>query len=140
MDVANSGVGPSTDGPWLGIDHVQVSIPLGGEDVARSFYVDRLGFTECPKPPRLAERGGAWFRAGTTEIHVGVEQDFRPARKAHPALLVRDLDEVVAAAGLEVRWNDEIVGVRRCHLDDPFGNRIELVEAGPVESGTAGDS
>ncbi len=116
---------------WRGIDHVQLGIPAGGEQVARDFFVGCLGFREVPKPATLAVRGGAWFEAGVTQVHVGVDPRFAPARKAHPALLVRDLRGLVAAAGLEVRWSDEIPGVDRCHVDDPFGNRIELIEAGP---------
>lgn len=114
---------------WQGIDHVQLAIPVGQEDAARAFYVGTLGMVEVPKPPALAARGGAWFRAGNTEIHVGVEADFVPARKAHPALLVTDLREFVAAAGLDARWSDDIPGTTRCHLDDPFGNRLELIDA-----------
>ena len=117
-------------GPWRGIDHVQVAIPVGAEDVARAFYADVLGLTEVPKPPILAARGGAWFEAGATVVHVGVEADFAPARKAHPALLVDGLRAFVDNAALDVRWSDEIPGTVRCHLHDPFGNRIELVEAG----------
>ena len=115
---------------WLGIDHVQLAIPVGREDVARAFFVGTLGMVEVPKPPMMAARGGAWFRAGPTEVHVGTEADFVPARKAHPALLVADLREVVERTGLDVRWSDEIDGSLRCHVDDPFGNRIELIEAG----------
>lgn len=115
---------------WLGIHHVQLAIPVGEEDNARSFYVGTLGMVEVPKPPVMAARGGAWFRAGPTEIHVGVEADFVPARKAHPALLVADLRNLVARTGLDARWSDEIAGSLRCHVDDPFGNRIELIEAG----------
>lgn len=140
MEVAKSDDTSPGGGRWRGIDHVQVSIPPGGEDHARAFYVGRLGFTELPKPPALAARGGAWFCAGATEIHVGVEQDFRPARKAHPALLVRGLHHLVRSAGLDVRWNTEIEGVYRCHLDDPFGNRIELVEADRATPSGAGAS
>ncbi|MEO6653557.1 MAG: glyoxalase [Ilumatobacteraceae bacterium] len=120
-----------SSGRWCGIDHVQVAIPIGGEDAARSFYVDGLGLTEVPKPASLAARGGAWFEAGSTRLHVGVEADFVPARKAHPALLLAGLEAFVEAAGLDVRWSDEIPGTVRCHVDDPFGNRIELIEAGP---------
>ncbi len=116
---------------WRGIDHVQVAIPIGGEDVARSFYVDLLGLIEVPKPAPLAARGGAWFEAGTTRLHVGAEADFVPARKAHPALLLDGLEAFVEAARLDVRWSDEIAGTIRCHIDDPFGNRIELIEVGP---------
>ena len=114
---------------FRGVDHVQLAIPVGGEDRARAFFVGLLGMTELPKPPMLAARGGAWFASGSVEIHVGAEIDFVPARKAHPALLVDDLRTFVAEAGLDARWNDEISGVVRCHVDDPFGNRIELIEA-----------
>ncbi len=114
---------------WAGIDHVQLAIPVGGEDIARQFYVGVLGFVEVPKPPILARRGGAWFTAGTTVVHVGVEAEFVPARKAHPAFRVVGLREFVAAADLDARWSDEIPDTVRCHIDDPFGNRIELIEA-----------
>lgn len=114
---------------WIGIDHVQLAIPVGGEDLARGFYVGVLGLDEVEKPPILAARGGAWFRAGAVDLHVGVEPEFVPARKAHPALLVDDLRGFVASAGLDVRWSDEIPGTVRCHMDDPFGNRIELIDA-----------
>ena len=114
---------------WQGIDHVQVAIPVGGEDVARGFYTGVLGLAEVPKPAALAVRGGAWFESGAVAIHVGVEADFRPARKAHPALRVEGLRGFVATAGLDVTWSDEIPGTVRCHLHDPFGNRLELIEA-----------
>jgi catechol 2,3-dioxygenase-like lactoylglutathione lyase family enzyme len=117
-----------------GIDHVQMAIPVGGEDQARAFFVGRLGMTELAKPALLAARGGAWFAAGSVEIHVGAEADFVPARKAHPALLVDGLRAFVSEAGLDARWNDEITGVDRCHVDDPFGNRIELIEAAGATS------
>ena len=124
-----SGETSTPAGPWRGIDHVQLAIPVGAEDEARSFYAGLLGLTEVPKPPILAARGGAWFEAGATIVHVGVEDDFAPARKAHPALLVEGLHAFVDRTGLHVRWSDEIPGTVRCHLHDPFGNRIELVEA-----------
>ncbi len=85
---------------------------------------------EIPKPPLLARRGGAWFASGTVQIHIGIEQDFRPARKAHPAMRCTDYDGLIArlrGAGIEVREADDIPGMRRAHVDDPFGNRIELV-------------
>lgn len=113
---------------WRGIDHVQLAIPPGGEPLARNFYVDVLGLTEVAKPVAMAARGGAWFEAGATRIHVGVEADFRPAKKAHPALLIEGLHEFVRSSGLAVRWSDEIPGTVRCHVDDPFGNRIELID------------
>jgi len=111
------------------IDHVQVSCAPGGEDAARRFYVDGQGMTERPKPPVLAARGGAWFQSGTAWIHVGVEDDFRPARKAHPALGVDDVDATagrLADLGFPVTWGDAIPGLRRFHTVDGNGNRVEL--------------
>jgi catechol 2,3-dioxygenase-like lactoylglutathione lyase family enzyme len=113
----------------VGIDHVQLAMPPDGEAVARAFYVDVLGLHEVVKPPALAARGGCWFEHGDVRLHLGVEAGFVPARKAHPALRMRGLPTFVASSGLEVRWDDEIPGTVRCHLDDPFGNRIELIEA-----------
>ena len=116
----------------LGIDHVQLAMPPGGEAEARSFFVELLGFEEIPKPPRLAVRGGCWFRSDATEVHVGVEASFAPARKAHVALRVSGYDALCAeliAAGLPVVQSDEIPGTTRCHTSDPFGNRIELISA-----------
>ena len=117
------------------LDHVQLACPVGGEPEARRFYVGLLGFDEVPKPPLLAARGGGWFRSGAAEVHLGVESPFAPAKKAHPALVTDDLDalaKALAAAGYEVRWSDEVPGVRRFHTDDPFGNRIELVASAPT--------
>lgn len=116
----------------VGLDHVQLAIPPGGEDQARAFYVGLLGMTEIPKPEDMAKRGGAWFVCGAHEFHVGVEPDFVPARKAHPAFrladaaAVRELASLLAGRGLEVRWATESPGTLRFHVDDPFGNRIEL--------------
>ncbi|PID97252.1 MAG: glyoxalase [Actinomycetales bacterium] len=113
------------------IDHVQLSGPVGSEDLMRGFFAGLLGMTEEPKPPALARRGGCWFRSGAVAVHIGVEADFRPARKAHPAFGVSDLDEVAARlsdAGCEVRWDDSIPQVRRFHTDDPVGNRLEFLE------------
>jgi catechol 2,3-dioxygenase-like lactoylglutathione lyase family enzyme len=113
------------------LDHVQVSCPPGGEEVARAFYRDALGMAELEKPPLLAARGGCWFKAGTAEVHVGVEENFSPALKAHPALAVDDLDalaETLLAKGYPVKWdNDTIPGRRRFHTADGHGNRIEIV-------------
>ncbi len=120
---------PARTADVVGIDHVQLAMPAGAEDTARSFYCGVLGLHEVPKPAVLAARGGCWFELGSVRIHLGVEDGFVPARKAHPALLVRDLSGFVASSGLAVRWSDEIPGTVRCHLDDPFGNRIELIEA-----------
>lgn len=113
---------------WRAIDHVQMAIPVGGEDTARAFYEAVLGLVEVPKPAVMGARGGCWFEAGPVRVHVGAETDFRPARKAHPALVMCDLRAFVAARELQVEWNDEIPGTLRCHLHDPFGNRIELIE------------
>ena len=116
----------------LSIDHIQIAIPPEGEDKARGFYIHALGFAEIPKPAELAKRGGAWFQIGNVQLHLGVEADFRPARKAHPAFLVMGLDELAAgiqAAGFEVDTTQPpLEGYKRLHVFDPFGNRIELME------------
>jgi len=107
-------------------------MPPGAEETARRFYRDLLGMTEVAKPPELAKRGGCWFQSGSVQLHLGVENDFRPARKAHPALLCADYDDLTAnlqAAAIEVTPDTNIPGVRRCHIADPFGNRIELISA-----------
>ena len=124
--------------PLIGVDHVQLAMPAGGEDDARAFYAGVLGLTEQTKPPLLAARGGCWFEDGPVRLHLGVEDDFRPARKAHPALLVRALRAFVDEHDLDVRWSDEIPGTVRCHVDDPFGNRIELVDGAHARTDTAG--
>ncbi len=116
----------------LGIDHVQVAAPAGCEDEARAFYVGLLGLEELPKPEELRARGGCWFRAGEQELHVGVEEPFAPARKAHPGLVASDLDDLAArlrAAGIDVTYDDAIPGTKRFHVADPFGNRLEIREA-----------
>lgn len=116
----------------LSIDHVQLAMPAGGEDIAREFYVELLGFTEIPKPPELAKRGGAWFQSGEVQLHLGVEMDFRAARKAHPAFLVDQLASLLAIvqeAGYETDTSQPpLDGYKRAHIFDPFGNRIELME------------
>jgi catechol 2,3-dioxygenase-like lactoylglutathione lyase family enzyme len=114
----------------LGIEHVQLAMPAGREAEAREFYSGLLGIPETPKPPELAGRGGAWFENGAIKIHLGVEADFRPARKAHPALLVRDLRALVdrlREARVDV-VDDPLEGCYRVYVADPFGNRIELME------------
>ena len=113
----------------LRIDHVQLAIPPGGEATARAFYAGVLGLTEVPKPEPMRARGGMWFDGG---IHLGIEDGARPSAKMHPALVVEDLDALIArlvAAGFEWRDSDELPGVRRGHTKDPFGNRIELIAA-----------
>lgn len=114
------------------IHHVQLSMPPGAESVARRFYADLLGLKEIPKPPKLAARGGCWFGSGNLQIHLGVEQDFRPAKKAHPAILCEGYEALIAklkADGVEVAEADDIPGVHRAHIFDPFGNRLELIAA-----------
>ena len=123
--------GASQPAAIAAIDHVQVAIPVGGEDAARGFYGGLLGLAEVPKPPVLAARGGCWFRGHRTEVHVGVDKDFRPAKKAHVALSVPDLEGLaqrLAAGGAPVTWDEELAPRRRFYTDDPFGNRIELLE------------
>ena len=116
----------------VAVDHVQLAMPRGGEGEARGFYQAILGLEERPKPPVLAARGGCWFSNDRVALHLGVEDDFRPARKAHPALRVENLDALCSsleAGGHGVRFDDDVPGARRCYVDDPFGNRIELIEA-----------
>ena len=114
------------------LDHVQLAIPAGGEDAARSFYGDVLGLVEVPKPPELAKRGGAWFRSGTVNIHLGVDPAFVPAKKAHPALRCTDYEALLARLaqyGVHVVPDPLPFGGRRhCYVEDPFGNRIELID------------
>ena len=115
----------------VGIEHVQLALPPGEEAAARAFYTGLLGIPEVPKPPGLAARGGCWFEGTGVKVHLGVEADFRPAKKAHPALLVDDLDAMIAAleaAALAVTPGDPVGGRARCYVDDPFGNRIELMQ------------
>jgi catechol 2,3-dioxygenase-like lactoylglutathione lyase family enzyme len=125
----------------VGLDHVQLAMPAGGEAAARAFYADVLGLTEVAKPSNLATRGGCWFERGAVKIHLGIDQDFTPARKAHPGLLVRGLEALVV--GLEARGfcvvrGEPIGAFDRVHVDDPFGNRIELLEVRSIaaEAGT----
>lgn len=115
----------------LGIDHVQLAMPPGREDIARAFYEGVLGLSEIPKPADMAKRGGCWFVGGTAHIHLGVEEGFAPARKAHPALLVDDLDRMVARLakhGCEAIPGKPLAGYKRADIADPFGNRIELMQ------------
>ncbi|GAA3442462.1 VOC family protein [Planomonospora venezuelensis] len=113
------------------LHHVQLACPPGSEAALRDFYEGVLGLAEVPKPPLLAARGGCWFRGHGVELHLGVEDDFRPARKAHPALLVHDLDawaHRLAEAGYPVAFADDIPGMRRFHSEDCHGNRLEFLE------------
>ena len=113
----------------MSLHHVQVSGPAGCEDAMRAFYSGVLGMTEVAKPERLRARGGVWFRSGAAELHVGIEDDFRPARKAHPGIAVADVEALaraVAGSGAQVAWDDAIPGLRRFHTADPVGNRLEF--------------
>jgi catechol 2,3-dioxygenase-like lactoylglutathione lyase family enzyme len=124
---------PSKGSAFAGIDHVQLAGPPGCEDEARAFFGGLLGLAELPKPPPLAARGGVWFECGTHQIHIGIEHDFRPAKKAHPALRLSDeaaliaLRERLVAAGVPVREDDAIEDAARFFAQDPWGNRVEFV-------------
>lgn len=114
-----------------GIDHVQIAMPAGREQEAVAFYEGLLGISRKEKPSHLAARGGCWFEQANVKIHLGVEPDFRPARKAHPALLVQDLPALrahLAEAGYELTDDEPLDGYERVYVDDPFGNRVELME------------
>jgi len=115
------------------LDHIQLAIPPGGEDRAREFFADLLGMKEVEKPYPLSERGGVWFQLGGAIIHMGVEADFRPQKKAHPAFLMADLDELaqlLQKAGYDVIWDDALPNRQRFYSADPFGNRIEFMADG----------
>ncbi len=119
----------------LALDHVQLAMPPGGEEEARRFYGEGLGMAEVSKPESLAGRGGCWFAFGTARVHLGVEAEFRPARKAHPAFEVDDLARVearLAGMGHPSREDVPLEGWRRAYVDDPFCNRIELMERSPA--------
>ena len=113
------------------VDHVQLAAPPGSEDLLRAYYTDVLGMTEIPKPPVLAARGGCWFQAGAVQLHLGIEADFRPARKAHPGLRVTGIGAYAARLtghGAPVTWDDNLPGHRRFYSEDPVGNRLEFLE------------
>jgi catechol 2,3-dioxygenase-like lactoylglutathione lyase family enzyme len=122
-----------TPGPRVeGIDHVQLAMPPGPEAEARAeaFFAGVLGIPRVRKPPELAARGGCWFERGPVKVHLGVEEDFRPARKAHPALVVSHLDRLCVLldrSGHPTRRSDDVPGKTQWYVDDPFGNRIELI-------------
>jgi catechol 2,3-dioxygenase-like lactoylglutathione lyase family enzyme len=116
----------------LSIDHVQLAMPANGEESARAFYIDVLGFIEIPKPAELAKRGGVWLESESVQLHLGIEPNFHPARKAHPAFLVDNLKSLLAkvqGAGYEIDTSQPpLHGFKRAYVFDPFGNRIELME------------
>ncbi|MFD8291354.1 VOC family protein [Streptomyces lavendulae] len=119
------------------VDHVQLAAPPGSEDALRAYYRDVLGMEEVPKPPVLAARGGCWFAAGTVRLHLGVEEDFRPARKAHPGLRVTGIEAYahrLRERGAAVVWDDALPGHRRFYSEDPVGNRLEFLEPDPAHS------
>ena len=113
------------------IDHVQIAAPEGCEEAARRFYSDLLGMKEIEKPSPLRERGGCWFECGVQQLHIGVERDFRPARKAHPAFAVADLRalrETLLVRGVAVIEDDNLPGTERFYSEDPWGNRLEFIQ------------
>ncbi len=117
-----------------GIDHVQLAMPAGpeAEAAAEAFFSGLLGLPRVPKPAELAARGGCWFESDRVKVHLGVEEDFRPARKAHPALAVSRLDELcrmLGDSGHPTRRAEDVPGRPQWYVDDPFGNRIELIPA-----------
>ncbi|MEV7143624.1 glyoxalase [Streptomyces tauricus] len=123
------------------VDHVQLAAPPGAEEALRAYYVSVLGMTEIPKPPALAARGGCWFRADGVHLHLGIDRDFRPAKKAHPGLRVVGIDTYaarLAAGGAPVIWDTELPGHRRFYSEDPVGNRLEFLEPCLRASGPGG--
>lgn len=119
----------------VGLDHVQLAMPIDGEEAARAFYGGVCGLTEVPKPTPLAKRGGCWFTGSNVTIHLGVEHDFTPARKAHPAFRVTDLtaaQQVFEAAAITITPDETVPQVHRFYVTDPFGNRIEFLQDGDV--------
>ncbi len=115
----------------LDLHHIQLAMPKGGEDAARRFYVDVLGLSEVDKPEALQGRGGVWFQSGPLRLHLGVDEPFTPARKAHPAFRVADLGVAAALleeAGVEYRPDIDLPGLQRVYVADPFGNRIEICQ------------
>ncbi|CAM5742577.1 hypothetical protein [Streptomyces afghaniensis 772] [Streptomyces afghaniensis] len=120
-----------------GLDHVQLAAPAGSEERLRTYYVNVLGMAEVLKPPVLARRGGCWFRAGAVQLHVGIEEDFRAAKKAHPGLRVTGIDAYAArleAHGAPVTWDSALPGYKRFYSQDPVGNRLEFLE--PLQADT----
>ncbi len=118
---------------FLGLDHVQLAAPAGAEEAARHFFGEILGMEEIPKPAELVKRGGVWFRCGDHALHIGIEQDFQPAKKAHPGFSVRDLkglQQRLTAYGIAYVEDDLVPGNRRLFTQDPFGNRLEFLEWG----------
>ncbi|WP_174615492.1 VOC family protein [Virgibacillus ihumii] len=116
---------------FTGIDHVQLAAPKGSEDEARNFFSNILGMEEISKPENLAKRGGVWFKCGTHQLHIGIQEDFIPAKKAHPAFHVENLEglrEQVINQGVKVKEDERLEGAKRFYVNDPFGNRLEFLQ------------
>jgi catechol 2,3-dioxygenase-like lactoylglutathione lyase family enzyme len=131
----------SASAKLLGLHHIQLAMPRGGEDTARRFYAGILGLTELEKPSHLAKRGGLWFGLGEQQLHLGVEDEFRSARKAHPAILVRGLGELrraLASQDFAPIDDEPLSGFHRFYVADPFGNRLEFLEQLPSATGGRG--
>ncbi|MCL8014104.1 VOC family protein [Streptomyces sp. AS02] len=121
------------------VDHVLLAAPPGSEERLRTYYTGVLGMTEIPKPPGLAARGGCWFQADAVQLHLGIEEDYRPPKKAHPGLRVTGIETYaarLAARGAIVTWDEDLPGHRRFYSYDPVGNRLEFLE--PVAFRTRG--
>jgi catechol 2,3-dioxygenase-like lactoylglutathione lyase family enzyme len=113
------------------IDHIQLAAPKGSEDTARKFFKNILGFDEVEKPEELKKRGGVWFEVGNYQIHIGIEEPFYPAKKAHPAFEIENIEELkkhLVTNGIDVIEDDKLPGAKRFYISDPFGNRMELLE------------
>ncbi|MGC8661669.1 MAG: VOC family protein [Nitrososphaeria archaeon] len=119
------------DFSYYGIDHVQLAAPAGTESIARKFFHGVLGMKEIDKPESLKKRGGVWFQCGKNQIHIGIDNDFKPARKAHPAINVKNLDALkdkLISCGIKVKYDEQLPDSKRFYVDDPFGNRLEFIE------------
>lgn len=113
------------------IDHIQLAAPKGSEEIARKFFVDILGFDEVEKPVQLKKRGGVWFAFGHYQIHIGIEEPFHPAKKAHPGFEVENIEalaEHLTKNGINILRDDNLPGAKRFYVSDPFGNRLEILE------------
>ena len=113
------------------IDHIQLAAPVGNEEEARAFFHGVLGLQEVEKPEELKKNGGVWFSNGQVDIHIGIEKEFVPAKKAHPAFEVSDVEALgshILEKGVEIEWDDRLPGAKRFYVSDPAGNRLEFLE------------